>query len=330
MQADEHMEAALAECTRAEANLGSLLRGLSHLTAGATAARDANVTLLNELDTMRTLLDRSNEYELRLRHRVEMLEQALETAEREASLARALLIEQEDLFLVELLTDHERQIAALERRLGEAQVASERALTAPLLPSGVAPAPRRSESLPRHDSLDELALEGTDFEGRAPEEPHAPEEQRDSRIVPISTMPPPPDFLGDTGFAGPSSTIPPPPSFAPQETVGAPSEPPPAPVARGPESRPIATLMLRTISIGPAAPAPRPAEAAPIPAEAAPIPAEAAPIPAEAAPPRHDSKPNLLQKPDPSTRPLVGYSLGSDDVAEERIDTSRIGPRPKS
>jgi hypothetical protein len=99
--------------------------------------------------------------------------------------------------------------------------------------------------LPRLDSLDELALEGTDFEGRAPEEPHAPEEQRDSRIVPISTMPPPPDFLGDTGFAGPSSTIPPPPSFAPQETVGAPSEPPPAPVARGPESRPIATLMLR-------------------------------------------------------------------------------------
>jgi hypothetical protein len=281
-EADGHMEAALAECTRAEANLGSLLRGLSHLTAGASAAREANVTLLTELDTMRALLGRSNEFELRLRHRVVMLEQALETAEREANVARALLIEQEDLFLVELLTDHERQIATLERRLAEAQVASDRALTPPLLPSGIAPPPQRSESLPQLGALDELALEGSEFEHRATEE------ERDSRIVPISTMPPPP-------------------GFSPEEAPSARSEPPP-PAPRAPESRPIATLMLRTISIGPA------------------------PLhqgPAEASPPRHDSKPNLKQKPDPATRPLVGYSLGSDEVAEERIDTSRLGTRLK-
>jgi hypothetical protein len=299
-EADVHMEAALAECTRAEANLGSLLRGLSHLTAGATAAREANVTLLTELDTMRALLGRSNEFELRLRHRVEMLEQALETAERESFIARALLIEQEDLFLVELLTDHERQIGALERRLAEAQVASERALMAPLLPSGIAPAQRRSESLSHLGALDELALEGSEFEQGATEE------GRDSRIVPISTMPPPPDFEGDTGLAGPLSTMPPP---------------------RAPESRPIATLMLRTISIGPAPLVQRPASGSESSsAEAATT--DAAPSPA-ASPTRHDSKSNLKQKPDPATRPLVGYSLGSDQVAEERIDTSRLGTRPK-
>jgi hypothetical protein len=324
-RADQHMEAALAECTRAEANLGSLLRGLSHLTAGATAAREANVTLLTELDTMRELLGRSNEDELRLRHRVQMLEQALETAEREAHLARALLIEQEDLFLVELLTDHERQIAALERRLAEAHVASERALTAPLLPSDVTPAPRRSDTLPQLGTLDELALDGSDFERHV----HVPDDHRDSRIVPISTMPPPPDFEGDPGrAAGPISTMPPPPSFSPEESVPSvrPETLPPAP--RAPESRPIATLMLRTISIGPGPLMPKPASSAELPEDPKALPVETAASSADA-PPRHDSKPNLRQKPDPSTRPLVGYSLGSDDVAEERIDTSRISPRPK-
>jgi hypothetical protein len=51
--------------------------------------------------------------------------------------------------------------------------------------------------------------------------------------------------------------------------------------------------------------------------------------PSQTTPARHESKPHLKQKPDPSTRPLVGYSLGSDEVAEERIDTSRIGTRSK-
>jgi hypothetical protein len=42
---------------------------------------------------------------------------------------------------------------------------------------------------------------------------------------------------------------------------------------------------------------------------------------------QRESKPPLKQKPDPSTRPLVGYSLGSDEVAEEVVDVSRLGPR---
>jgi hypothetical protein len=45
-------------------------------------------------------------------------------------------------------------------------------------------------------------------------------------------------------------------------------------------------------------------------------------------PPRPSSRPPLKQKPDPSTRPLTGYRLGSDDVAEERIDADRITSRP--
>ncbi|HVW30350.1 MAG TPA: hypothetical protein VHC69_33560 [Polyangiaceae bacterium] len=193
-ETDDHVESALAECTRTEANIGALLRGLSHLMAGATAAREANTALLHELDAMRELLGRSNENELTLRCRVQSLERALETTERDAALSRAVLIEQEDLFLAELLTDHERELAALKHALAEAQGTA----------AGVAAA---------HVALT---------------------------------------------------------------------------------------------------------------AEAAPITALPAP---EEAPIRRDSKPALKQKPDPSTRPLVGYSLGEGDVAEEIIDTSRLDLR---
>ena len=83
-EADDHIEAALAECTRSEANIGSLIRGLTHLTAGARAARDANTALLRELDSVRDLLGQSHAYELVLRHRVQSLEHQLEAAEHQA------------------------------------------------------------------------------------------------------------------------------------------------------------------------------------------------------------------------------------------------------
>jgi hypothetical protein len=311
-QADDHIESALAECTRAEANLGSLIRGLSHLTAGANAAREANTTLLNELDTMRELLGRSNEYELSLRLRVQGLEQALEASERDAALSRALLIEQEDLFLAELLSDHQHEVLTLQRRLADVQSAGARALEAgpPSVEGALesAPpqitAPRRTELQDDIDSLEELALDAGELH------PLEEDEERESGVVPISTLPPPPDFQGDTGAElAPVSTLPPPPSM---------------------EAKKIGALVLRTISVG-ALPATRTPASAPA-ESAAPATAEA---PEEAPPPsmsaletpvsRPDSKPALRMKPDPSTRPLVGYSLGSDEVAEERIDTSRLG-----
>ena len=325
-EAGGHIEAALAECTRTEANLGSLLRGLTHLTAGATAAREANEALLQELDTIRQLLGRSNEHELSLRTRVRALEQALENAERDAALARALLIEQEDLFLAELLTDHERELEALERRLLEVQSAPPPAL--PQAPDGVN-VPPRSDVRDLMHTLDELALDGSELPG------FEREEQRESTVVPISTMPPPPEFEADAAL-GRISTMPPPPGFEPelsppsQPLVVASTDPPPP---RSHDSSRIAMLTLRTISIGPAAP-PLTAATSPTPdatAEETTAPDAVAAEPLSAgdeAPPRHDSKPALRQKPDPSTRPLVGYSLGSEDIAEEIIDTSRLGSRP--
>jgi hypothetical protein len=47
----------------------------------------------------------------------------------------------------------------------------------------------------------------------------------------------------------------------------------------------------------------------------------------EASGERPSSKPPLKQKPDPSTRPLIGYSLGSGEVAAERIQSERRSSR---
>jgi hypothetical protein len=112
-----HMESALASVTRTEANLGLLVRGLKHLAAGALAARDANTELIHELDELRGCLTRSHEEEQALRFRMGQLEQLLDVIRHESSSERAFLIEQQDLFLVEIMTDHDRQIADLRRQL---------------------------------------------------------------------------------------------------------------------------------------------------------------------------------------------------------------------
>ena len=114
------IDAALDGVARTEAKLALLVRGLKHLASGAAAARDANVELMHELDELRTHLARSYEEEQVLRFRMHQLEQMLDVIRHETSRERAFLIEQEDLFLVEIMTDHERQIAELRRELSHA------------------------------------------------------------------------------------------------------------------------------------------------------------------------------------------------------------------
>ena len=116
----ERLELALANVTRTEANLGLLLRGLKHLAAGASAARDANTELTHELDELRTHLTRSNEEEHALRFRMSQLEQLLDVIRHETAREREFLVEQQDLFLVEIMSDHDRQVADLRRMLKEA------------------------------------------------------------------------------------------------------------------------------------------------------------------------------------------------------------------
>ncbi len=116
----DRADLALATVARTEANLGLLIRGLKHLAAGASAAREANGELMHELDGLRLHLSRSAEQEQALRFRMTQLEQLLDVIRHESSSERAFLIEQQDLFLVEILNDHERQLADLRRMLSDA------------------------------------------------------------------------------------------------------------------------------------------------------------------------------------------------------------------
>jgi hypothetical protein len=113
------MEMALAGVTRTEANLGLLIRGLKHLAGGVLAAREANTELTHELDALRTHLGARSEQEHALRFRMGQLEQLLDVIRHETSRERQFLIEQQDLFLIDIMSDHDRQIAELHRSIRE-------------------------------------------------------------------------------------------------------------------------------------------------------------------------------------------------------------------
>lgn len=113
----QRMEAALANAVRTEANLGLLTRGLKHLAASAEAARAANTELMHELDELRSELTRSQGEEHALRFRMLQLEQMLTLIRRETQSERDFLLEEQDRFLSQILTDHERQLEELQQRL---------------------------------------------------------------------------------------------------------------------------------------------------------------------------------------------------------------------
>ena len=121
----DQLEQVLVESTRAEANLGLLLRGLRHLTTGASAAQEANAVLMQELEGLRIRISKVYESEALLRQRVQSLENASDAAARE----RESWLLQEDAFLAGLLDEHEQKLFDVERtherRLAELDLALE-------------------------------------------------------------------------------------------------------------------------------------------------------------------------------------------------------------
>jgi hypothetical protein len=108
----DQLELVLVESTRAEANLGLLLRGLKHLSVGASAAQEANAVLVQELEALRDRLGKIYESESLLNQRVQSLENTLDSAVRE----RESWLVQEDAFLVALLDEHEQKLFEVERQ----------------------------------------------------------------------------------------------------------------------------------------------------------------------------------------------------------------------
>jgi len=107
----DQLELVLVESTRAEANLGLLIRGLKHLAVGASAAQEANAILVQELEALRTRMAKVYESESLLKQRVQTLENVIDAATRE----RESWLVQEDAFLAGLLDEHEQKLFEIER-----------------------------------------------------------------------------------------------------------------------------------------------------------------------------------------------------------------------
>jgi len=102
-------------------------------------------------------------------------------------------------------------------------------------------------------------------------------------------------------------------------------------VLNPPRSNPLASSPLSTrLSPPPARISPPPARISPAPAARVSQPPEelrrALTNPPASSP--TSSKAVLKQKPDPSTRPLVGYSMGTDSVEAEHLGAVRVSTRP--
>ncbi len=110
-----HLHAALSASGRAEASLSTLMRAIRDLSSGVSGAREANVQLLRELESMSDLLGAANERQLALKNRVSLLEQSLERAHIEAQRERAYILDQQDAFIAAMMEDHEQVIAELHR-----------------------------------------------------------------------------------------------------------------------------------------------------------------------------------------------------------------------
>jgi hypothetical protein len=216
----EQLELVLVESTRAEANLGLLLRGLKHLAAGASAAQEANAILVQELEGLRSRMGKVYESESLLQKRVQTLENALDATARE----RESWLVQEDAFLAGLLDEHEQKLFELgraqERKLAELDLAFD-------------------ELRRQHDNAKTEVLRLT--------------YERDAAVALLNE-----------------------------------------PVAST-ERTPSPTLPVSSGRLLGSAKLPRPV---------------------------------LKQKPELSSRPLVGYSMASDDILEEHLDSAKISPRP--
>ena len=112
---EEHVRAALAASSRAEASLSALHRAIQLVTANVSGAREANSQLNQELARVREMLGSSNEERLALKNRVELLERALVEARDQADAERRYIIDDQDRFLAGLLDEHEQTLERVVR-----------------------------------------------------------------------------------------------------------------------------------------------------------------------------------------------------------------------
>ena len=113
------IEAALATSARTEATLSDLFRTVKFLSATIGTVREANAGLARELESLAEVLGGGGDERTALAGRIQRLEKVVVDAARVAETERSRLLSEHDKFIAMLLADHERDLGALRRRLGE-------------------------------------------------------------------------------------------------------------------------------------------------------------------------------------------------------------------
>lgn len=363
---DQHFRAALDAGSRAGSSLSELSKIVAELTGGIVGARQANEQLVQELSTLRALLGSANEQQLGLRHRLAQVEQQLVQAQADAERERQFLTNQHDEFIAALLEEHDATLRARDNRGGATHASPELSeLAQQLAQAEAARAHAETECMRAREALGKAQTQRDEAQARAErrererDELRAEASQLRARLGThrsASTRPPPPRTSSR------------PPSFRPPLELDAgelDSTLPPrsAPSPRAPSVRPRVTVP--PVALGRALPSTIPASssrsAAAFPSEST-RPGVGGPKPSEPPPPRFGpppsgwtppppapeasptprpvvisaaSSPNLpsphpalKQKPDPTTRPLIDYSLGKDGVRSEVLEGARLSSKP--
>lgn len=351
---ERHFRAALDAGTRASSSLSELERSIADLRSGLGVAADANLHLGQELGVLGSVLEVASAQQRRLSERVAQLEQELAAAERE----RQFLIAQQDEFLAALLDEHEAELGARDAGREMMPTSASSALDSDTLARAEA-ARAHAEQEAAQARAELAATQAARDEARALASKYGLERdalraeasrlraslgvQRPSSNPPAPSAPRPPSFrpapalrldqgeLATTLHARRSTPLMAAvvPRFTPSQLpaggVGSDSAPPVAsqfprestrPGVGGPKpSEP------PSAAFGPAPSAWTPAPPAPeTVVTRSPWPLSAATLPPEATPPL----PALKRKPDPTTRPLIDYSLGEGGVQSETLEGAKL------
>jgi hypothetical protein len=317
-----------------------LLRSVQHLAASVSSAREAKESVALELEHLRGLLGEADEEQLTLKHRVALLEQMLERNEREFARERAFLLDEQDTFIGGLWDEHAYEVGELRRRLtsteqtlrecqGENQelsISTEGArreaeeLTRRLRKSEAEVSRLIDASSDARDNLMRLQVEREEAMVAAAQASR----ERDQLRAEVARL------KSASSSSNPSVSAPPAPDSSGAQVTQAKAAAPIPLVMRSESARVTAARVDKDLE-APRSPSQMtgPMRRHSVPPEelrAAITELEPDPLSTPAAS-SSSSRPAIKQKPDPSTRPLIGYSL-SGDLPEERIESTRPGSRP--
>lgn len=364
LESERHVRAALEAGARAGTSLSELVRTIGELQKGVQSASRASEQLFGELQTLEAALAAAARREGSLAERVDELELELRDSRLAADGEREFLLSQQDEFIALLLEEHEEALRGREAgesapvgpELARASEQLARAETARLRAEESATLARAA--LARSEAeREELRLRADKYE-RERDELRAEASRlraslgttrRSTNPPPTAAQTRPPSFRSapalrlddgelDATLLARGST-PALPAVLPRLTptplgrIRATRAVPPPPREQETLPPPIASAFPRE-STRPGVGGPKPSEspslprpgwtpAPPAPDTAvtrSPWPVSAASLPAEA--PR--GAPVLKRKPDPTTRPLVDYSLGEGGVESETLEGAQL------